>query len=158
MLARKIMVERGALRISERPSAPAIKVAAKKAAFAERLQSVLGEDRVAQQEQEEKMRLEEERKRQQQQDKERERVRVTNLAAEAGVPAENASRFFDRIMELEPVIKEKFENLEKTLTGTSEEKQKRMEVEVRAELERLAREFMGDKSKEFIDKLVDHGK
>jgi hypothetical protein len=132
--------------------------AEKKAAFAERLRSVLGEDRVAQQEQEEKLRLEEERKRQELQDKERERVRVTNLAVEAGVALENANRFFDRITELQPFMQEKFENLEKTLTGTPEEKQKRMEAEVRAELERLAREFMGDKGKEFVDKLAEHGK
>ena len=132
--------------------------AAKQAAFAERLRAVLGEDRVAQQEQEEKLRLEEERKRQELQDKERDRVRVTNLALEAGVPLENANRFFDRITELQPSLQEKFENLEKTLTGTPEEKQKRMELEVRTELEKLAREFMGDKSKEFIDKLAEHGK
>ena len=132
--------------------------AAKQAAFAERLQAVLGEDRVAQQEQEEKLRLEEERKRQELQDKERERVRVANLAVEAGVPAENANRFFDRIVELEPVLKEKFDNLEKTLTGTPEEKQKRMEAEVRAELERIAKEIIGDRSKDLIDKLVEHGK
>jgi hypothetical protein len=144
--------------LPQEDDADAKEQAAKQAAFAERLQSVLGEDRVAEQEQEEKQRVEEERIRQQQRDKERERARMNNLALEAGVPVENANRFFDRITELEPVLKEKFENLEKTLTGTPEEKQKRMEVEVRAELEGIARETIGDKSREFIDKLVARGK
>jgi hypothetical protein len=144
--------------LPQEDDADAKEQAAKKAAFAERLQAVLGEDRVAEQEKEEKLRVEEERQRQQQRDKEKERLRVTNLALEAGIPAENANRFFDRITELQPDLQEKFENLEKTLTGTPEEKQKRMETQVRAELERLAKEIIGDKSTEFIDKLVAHGK
>jgi hypothetical protein len=131
---------------------------AKKAGFAERLQAALGKERMVEQEQEEKLRLEEERKRAEQRDKERERFRITNLAVEAGVPVENANRFLDRLMGLEPVLKEKFENLEKTLSGTPEEKQKRMEAEIRVELEKIAKETIGDKSTEFIDKLVARGK
>ncbi len=132
--------------------------ATKKAAFAERLQAVLGQDWAAEREQEEKQRVEEERKRQELQDKERERARMNNLAVEAGVSLENANRFFDRITELQPVLQEKFDNLEKTFSGTPEEKQKRMEPEVRAELERIARETIGDKSTELLDKLLEHGK
>jgi hypothetical protein len=127
-------------------------------AFDRRLREVLGEDRIAEQATEEDARAEEQRKQREAQQRDRERIRIINLAAESGIPQENAAQFFERVFGEQERLKEHFETLEKSLTGTPEEKQKRMEAEVRAELERIALDTIGNKGSQLIEKILQRGK
>lgn len=127
----------------------------RQAAFEKRLREILGDDRVAQQEEEEKARLEEERRLREAKELERARQQLQAQAAAVGVAAEDANRFFDRLRELEPVMQKKFEELEKNLGGTPEEKAAQMKTAVRAEFESAARQILGDKAPVLVQKILE---
>jgi hypothetical protein len=129
---------------------------ARKAAFVTRLKEVLGADRVAQQKAEEEARAEEKSKQEQAAAQESERDQISAVAASVGVPAEDANRFFEQLKKLQPELRPKFEQLEKDVKGregTDEEKGKAMKTAIKAELERIATEFMGDKAHAFVEKM-----
>ena len=74
-----------------------------------------------------------------------ERAHITELGASVGIPAEDASRFFDRFKQQQKVLGQKFEEMQKSLTGSPEEKQRQMQAAVQEELNKLAIETLGDK-------------
>jgi len=127
--------------------------AARKAAFDQRLKEVLGEDRVAQQRTDEQTRAEERRNQDEARAQERAREQIATAAAAVGVEVEAANRFFSRMKQLEPELGPKFEQLEQDFTGTEEEKAKAMKAAVRAEIGRIATEFMGAKAHAFVEKM-----
>jgi hypothetical protein len=133
--------------------AAAAEYAARKAAFDTRLKEVLGADRIAQQRTEELARAEELRKQEAAASLERERDEIAAVATSVGVATEDANRFFDRLKELEPELSPKFEKFEKDFKGTGEERTKAMKAAIKAELERIATEFMGDKAHAFVEKM-----
>jgi len=128
--------------------AAAAEYAARKAAFDTRLKEVLGADRIAQQRTEEEARAAEKRKQEDAASLERERDEIAAVAVSVGVAAEDANRFFERLKELEPELRPKFEQLEKDFKGTEA-----MKAAIKAELERIATEFMGDKAHAFVEKM-----
>lgn len=123
--------------------------------YADRLKESLGDDRIAEQEQETQARKEAEAEASAKESKARMQQELTDTAVAAGVSAENAGRFYDRLKESESVMRKKFEELEKSLSGTPEEKQEQMKTAVKAELNRMAVETMGDKGPDVVDKLFD---
>jgi hypothetical protein len=130
----------------------------RKNAFEQRLQAVLGEERMAEQWAEEAARLERERQQEVQRNEQEARQEAEELALAAGVTPDLASRFIDRIKELEPVLNKKFEAIEKGLTGTAEEKQAQLQAAIEAEMQALAVEIMGDKGRDFIRQIKErHG-
>ena len=128
-----------------------------KAAFEQRLKELLGEQRVAEQQAAEQARSAQEGQQDREQAEQREMARLTDMAVSVGVPAESAARFMSRLKELEPILKPKFEEMEKNLTCTPEEKKKQMEAAVRAELEKIAVETMGEKGRDVVEKLIESG-
>ena len=76
-----------------------------------------------------------------------------DTAKEFGVSAESARRFFTRFEETKKAMEKKFDDMEKSLTGTPEEKQKQMEAAVKAELNKMAIDTMGDNGLKVIEKL-----
>ena len=122
--------------------------------YAARLKELLGEDRIAEQQAEEKARKEAEDSARKEQDKERFRQEMTTMATEVGVSIESATQFFDRVKDVQPALKKKFEEMEKNLAGTPEEKKKQMEAAIKAELTGLAIETMGDKGPAVIEKML----
>jgi hypothetical protein len=129
----------------------------RKAAFDQRLKEVLGEERIAEQQAEEQARAEQERKQEEERDMEQLHTHISDLAAEVGVPDQNADRFFDRLKELLPILKPKFDEMEKGLTGTEEEKKQQMEAAVKTELGKLAQETMGEQGPALLEKLIKEG-
>jgi hypothetical protein len=121
--------------------------------YAQRLKELLGEDRIAEQQAAEKLRADAEAKAREEQNRQRMQQELTAMAAEVGVNAESASRFFDRLKESQPILEKKFAELERSLTGTPEEKQKQMEAAVKAELNALAIETMGDQGPAVVEKV-----
>ena len=115
---------------------------------------MLGEDRIAEQKAEEQARLQQDQKAQEQRDIERERNRIIEAAAPLGISAEDASRLWDRFRELQPAMETKFNELEKTLTGTPEEKKEKIKAAMQAELERIAVEALGEKGRALARKLL----
>ncbi len=124
--------------------------------YARRLKELLGEDRIAEQQAEEKARIDTEAKEREEQDKQRIQQQLVDVAAEVGVSTEGAKMFFNRLKESESVLKKKFDEMEKKLSGTPEEKQKQLEITVRAELNSMAIETMGDKGPAVVEKLFKH--
>jgi len=124
------------------------------AAFQERLKEVLGADRVAEQQVEEQARQAAEQKQEAQRNELAERDRMISIAAEAGVDAESATRFVDRIKELQPALEAKFKEMEAGLTGSADDKDRQMKAAVQSELERIATEVLGDKGKALVEKLT----
>lgn len=124
------------------------------AAFQKRLEEVLGEARIAEQQAEEQQRREEARREQEQRNKERIRAELIDLAGSVGIAEANAQRFFDRLMELEPVLKAQFDAMERNLTGAGEEKLKQEEAAMKAELKKIAVETLGEKGKALVEKVA----
>ena len=122
-------------------------------AFQQRLKEVLGADRIAEQQVEEQARQEAAQKLEAQRDEQAERDRMTALAAEAGIDADSAMRFLDRLKELQPALQTKFTEMEAGLTGSPEEKDRQMKDAIRSELEQIAVEILGDKGKLLVEKL-----
>jgi len=149
-----------AQRLGVEPGDPAVvkACAERKAAFDQRLKEVLGEARIAEQQTEEEQRLAREKKLREAEEEQRDLAQFTETAASVGVAEADAKRFFDRINELKPVLEPKFKEMEKSLTGTDEEKRKQMDAFAKAELGRIAVEIMGEKGSALIEKLVESGK
>jgi hypothetical protein len=130
----------------------------RKAEFDLRLKELLGETRITEQAAEEQAREAAAKKQQKDQDEQRMQQELLTMAAEAGVSTDDAARFFKRIKELEPTLTPKFEELERGLAGTPEEKAKQMKAAVKAEMERIAVEIMGEKGRALIDKMDKAGR
>lgn len=128
----------------------------RKAAFDQRLKEVFGEDRLAEQAAEEKAREERERQAEEQRQEHQARAEFAGLAQSVGVDEAAANRFYERMKELQPQLQPRFDELEKSLGGTPEEKKKQMEAAITAELEQHAVEIMGEKGRDFIQKLKEH--
>ena len=126
----------------------------RKNAFEQRLKEIVGEQRWVEQQVEEQLRAQAERARENQSGEERARAKLTEMAASIGVTADDAMRFMDRLQELGPVLGPKFEEFEKSLTGTPEEKRKQMQAVIRAEMEKVATEIVGDKGRALVEKLT----
>ena len=84
---------------------------------------------------------------------ERERDQIAAAAASVGVAAEDANRFFNRLKQLEPELGPRFEQLERDFKGPDEEKAKAKRAAIKAEIERIATEFMGAKAHAFVEKM-----
>lgn len=135
-----------------------VKAAAdKEAEFQRRLQEALGADRVAEQEAQKQAEAEQARLQEEQRHEQQERARLATLAESVGVSADAANQFMDRIKERQPEFEAKFKELENSLTGSPEEKQKQMEAVIKTEMETQAAEFMGDKAADFVKRLMEHG-
>ena len=126
-----------------------------KAALQERLKVVLGEDRIAEQEQEEKARAEEEERQRKRQTEEHERAEFASMAEEAGVPAPDFARFFERLKQSEEELRPKFEELEKTVTGTPLEKHEKLMAAAKIELDKIAGETLGANAPAMVQKLME---
>lgn len=148
-----------AQRMGVEPGDPAVLKAdaERKAAFDQRLKEVLGEARIAEQQAEEEQRLALEKKRQEAENEQRDLAQFTEMAASVGIAEADAKRFFDRLTELRPVLEPKFEEMEKSLTGTDEEKRKQMDTFIKAELGRIAVEIIGGKGTALIEKMAEGG-
>ena len=70
----------------------------------------------------------------------------------------DARRFFDRLKELEPTLKPKFDTMKKSLAGTEEEKRKQMDTFAKAEIEKIAVESLGEKGKALVEKMAGPGR
>lgn len=149
-----------AQRIGVAPGDPAVTKAEadRKATFDQRLKEALGEPRIAEQQAEEEQRLAEEKKLQAAQDEQRERARFAEIADSVGIAEADAQRFFDRFKELEPILKPRFEEMEKSLIGTEEEKRKQMDAFAKAELGKIAVEIIGEKGEALIEKMAGPGR
>ncbi len=125
----------------------------RKAEFDRRLKELLGENRIAEQKAEQQARESEAAKAANVQDEERFQQQLAAMAAEAGVSAEDAIRFYKRLKELEPTLDAKFKEMEKNLTGAPQEKQKQMQAAIKAEMEKVAVEIMGEAGRAVIEKM-----
>ncbi len=142
-------------RIGLGPGDPAMEKAdaARETAFHQRLKDVLGEARIAEQKADEGQRATEEKKRQGAENEARSRAQLTEMAASAGIAEADAQLFFDRLKELEPILKPKFDAMKESLTGTEEEKRKQMANFVTAEIGKIAVEILGEKGKTLVEKM-----
>jgi len=125
----------------------------RKAALDQRLKEMLGEARMAEQQVAEAQRVEEERKLQEEENHARVMEQFTEMASEVGISESDAKRFFARLMELKP----KFEEMEKNLTGTPEEKNKQMGALAKDEVKKIATEIVGEKGPALVDKMIEKG-
>ena len=82
-----------------------------------------------------------------------ERARVAAVGASVGISAEDAGRFFDRIKQQHKALGQKFEELQKSLTGSPEEQQRQMQAAIQEELKKLAIETLGEKGPALVEKL-----
>ena len=149
-----------AQRMGVEPGDPAVTKAEaeRKATFEQRLKEVLGEGRMAERQAEEEQRRAEEKKLQTAQEEQSRRAQLTEMAASVGIAEADAQRFFDRIMELQPILKSKFDAVEKSLTSTEEEKRKQMDELAKAELGEIAVEIIGAKGEALIRKMAEPGR
>jgi hypothetical protein len=126
------------------------------AALQQRLKEVLGEDRIALQEAEALVRAEEEKKQQAERSDQSMRAEIASYAEEAGVPAQDAQKFFDRLQQSQAELTAKFGELEKSLTGTPEEKDEKMKAIIKPVLEQMAVETMGEKGRLLVQIMIQH--
>jgi hypothetical protein len=70
-----------------------------------------------------------------------------------GISAEDTGRFFDQLRQAKPALGQKLQELEKELTGSSEEKYRQRRAALEAELNRLAIETLGDKGPALVQKM-----
>jgi len=129
----------------------------RKTEFDQRLKDLLGETRIAEQTAEEQVREEAVKQERKARDEQRVQQELSAMAAEVGVSAEDAARFFKRIKELEPTLNQKFKEMEKNLAGTPEEKTKQLGIAIKAEMEKVAVEIMGEKGRALIAKMAKSG-
>jgi hypothetical protein len=80
------------------------------------------------------------------------------MAAGVGIAEADAKRFFDRLNELKPVLEPQFEEREKGLTGTDEEKRKQMDAYAKSELGKIAVEIIGEQGPALVEKMAESGK
>jgi hypothetical protein len=127
----------------------------REAEFQHRLAALLGQERTAEMETQRQVEAEREQSDQQQRREQQERLRIAAMAEGVGVDAAAAGRFLDRLKEVQPTMNARFTDLEKTLTGTPEEKHRQMQAAVQAELEKLAVETLGEKGRDLARKLAE---
>jgi hypothetical protein len=127
--------------------------AARLAELDRRLKGLLGEERLAEQAAAEQAAAERERTREREQQEETERARLTTLAAAVGVDSAAVDRFMAQLKAQQAGLEQRFSELEKSLTGTPEEKQRQMAAAVMAELEQQAVAVMGEKGRDFVKRL-----
>ncbi len=125
----------------------------RKAAFDQRLKETLGEQRIAEQQAEEQAWQARERQIETERNEQEVREMAESLAAEVGIPAAEVNRFMDRMINEQATLSARLAELEKTLAGTPEERQRQMQEAVEAELEQMAVEAMGEKGRDFVQKL-----
>jgi len=82
-----------------------------------------------------------------------ERARLAEVGASVGISAEDAGRFFDRIKQQHKALGQKFEEMQKSLTGSPEEQQRQMQTAIQEELKKLAIETLGEKGPALVEKL-----
>jgi hypothetical protein len=82
-----------------------------------------------------------------------ERARLAEVAASLGISAEDASRFFDRVKQQQEVLGPKLAEMEKSLGGTPEEKQRHKRAAVEEEVNKIAIETLGDKGPALVQML-----
>ena len=126
----------------------------RRAEFDRRLKELLGETRITERKAEEQAREAEATIAEKAQGEQRVQQELITMAAEVGVSAEDAIRFFKRMKELEPTLQASFEQVEKNLTGTAQEKQKQMEAAMKAEFEKVAVETIGEQGRAMIEKMA----
>ena len=126
--------------------------------YAQRLKELLGEDRIADQQAEERARASAETQRQKDEAEQRRRQEMIDKAVEAGVSADVAGRFIDRLKASQADLNQKFNEMEKSLSGTQEEKRKQMEAAIKAELDAMAIETMGERGPSVVEKIMKSGK
>jgi hypothetical protein len=85
----------------------------------------------------------------------RERARLAQVGASLGITAEATGRFFDRVEEQQDALVQKFEEMQKSLAGTPEEKRRQMQAVMQEELSKLAIETVGDKGPALVQKMVE---
>jgi uncharacterized protein YlxW (UPF0749 family) len=85
----------------------------------------------------------------------RERARLAQVGASLGIPADATDRFFDRAQQQQAALVQKFEDMEKSLAGTPEEKQRQMQAAMQEEINKLAIETLGDKGPALVQKMVE---
>ena len=83
----------------------------------------------------------------------RERARVTEAGASVGISTEDASRFFDRVKQQHKVLDQELAEMEKSLTGSPEEKERQKRAAVEEQLNKLAIETLGDRGPALVQKL-----
>lgn len=127
----------------------------RKAAFDQALKEMLGEARIAEQKAEGIALGEAAKKEREAQNELRARAQVVEVAESVGIGVEDADRFFNRIKELQPVLEPKFNELQKKLTGTDEEKQTQLKVAMQAEFEKIAVETLGEKGRALVKKMIE---
>ena len=125
----------------------------RKAAFDARLKEALGEARVIEQQAEEQQRQETANKRNAERQSQKAREEMVQMAAKVGIAESDATRFFNYLEQMQPELGPKFEQLEKTLSGTPEENAKKMKALVKIELERIAAETLGPKGKDLVQEI-----
>jgi hypothetical protein len=118
------------------------------------LKRTLGEDRVAEQQQENQMREAEGAQREKDQNEARERARIVSLADSVGIGEDDANRFLDRLLEIEPAMRKKFSELEKQLEHEPD-KEKKLEAAALAEMEKIAVEMLGEKGRVLARKMTE---
>ncbi|MGA2661862.1 MAG: hypothetical protein ABSH34_30650, partial [Verrucomicrobiota bacterium] len=62
---------------------------------------------------------------------------------------------FDELKQHEKVLGQRFSEMEKSLTGSAEEKQTQMRTAVEEELTKLANETLGDQGPALVHKMVE---
>jgi hypothetical protein len=127
----------------------------RKAAFDERLEQVLGEDRIAEQAAADQARLEAEEKQRQEESEQQALADLTEMADVVGISAEDARAFFERMKELRPELEAQFAELEQSLTGTPEEQKSQRDKVARELLEGIATDVLGEKGRELVDKIAE---
>lgn len=127
----------------------------RKTALDEQLKQALGDQRFDEQRREQDSLVEAETQRASAEAEQRERAEFIARAESLGVSAEDAGLFMNRLEELQPALEAKFTELEQALTGTPEEKQQMMMAAVRAELEQIAVETVGEQGIELIGQMLE---
>ncbi len=134
--------------------ARARKEAERQAEFDRRLAGLLGEERVSERAVQAEREAAEQRERERQRAQAEARAMMTEAAAEVGVAAEDAGRFFDRIQELEKTLEARIEARRQTLEGSAEERERALKAIIQSELEQEAVQIMGERGREFVDRLT----
>ena len=128
--------------------------AARYEGFQQRLREVLGEDRVAEQRRQEEVRQADEEAQRRQQQEQQARLQLAEATESVGLTTEDANRLMDRLNELKPVLDAKFDALGKILNARPEEKAAKMKEAIKAELQRVALETVGDKGPALVEKMI----
>ncbi len=82
-----------------------------------------------------------------------ERARVVAVGASLGIPAEDTGRFFDRLKQEKTGLQQKLQELDKSLTGSPEERWKQRRAALESELNRIATETLGDNGPVLVQKM-----